>query len=100
MHTVLRWFYDTFVFTQYAFNPADSYPLTVEAINATYNTLVGGVDIQILAANLVADRSMVSFLSTMTVNVSALQKAGISNISCGSSLNVISTARLANIIQG
>ncbi len=97
--TVLRWFYDADQFADYAINLADSYPLAVEAENATYNAVVGGVDIQILAATHDSDQNMASYLSTMTVNVSALQEAGLSKVACGS-FTVMSTVRLADIIQG
>ena len=81
----LRWFIDNNEFATSPFVPSNSYPLSVEPTNATYNALVGGVNVQILAASLNVDnRDMASFLSTMTVNISALSEAGVSSISCGS----------------
>ena len=99
--TFLQWFYDANPFANYIIHSADSYPLTVEATNTTYNALVGGVDIQILAAMIEGDigNIMTSFLSTMTVNVSALQEAGVSKIACGNSF-LMNSVRLEAIIQG
>ncbi len=86
--TVFRWFLndDTFHFYQYPIlNPNVEYPITVTPDNATYNTLVGGVKLVIVNASLSVENpdSMASFLSTMTVNISALQEARISTVSCG-----------------
>ena len=84
MLTVLRWFVSDDLFATYDVIPSDLYPLTVEPVNATYNALVGGVNVQILAASLNEDnQDFASFLSTMTVNISALQDAGVTNVSCG-----------------
>ena len=81
---VLRWFVNDDLFASYDVIPSDVYPLTVELTNTTYNDLVGGVDVQILAASLNEDdQSFASFLSTMTANISALQDVGVTNVSCG-----------------
>ncbi len=82
--SILRWFFNSDQLAFYVYN-MDQYPFPVEPQNVTLNDLVGGVDIQILEASLnVNDRDITNFLSTMTVNISALQVAGINNISCGS----------------
>ena len=84
LDTVLRWFVNDDLFASYDLIPSDMYPLTVEPVNATYNALVGGADVQILAASLNEEnQNFASFLSTMTVNISALQDAGVSHVSCG-----------------
>ena len=46
-------------------------------MNETFNAAVGGVAVRILVAN------RTNFLSTMTVNISALQEAGITTVQCG-----------------
>ncbi len=82
--TTLRWFFNDDLFATYAYIPTPEYPFTVLPGNATYNALVGSVDIQILEVSLNEDDpDMASFLSTMTVNISALQGAGVSTVSCG-----------------
>ena len=94
--TTLRWFYNADPIADYAINPAHSYPRSLALDDTTiYNSLAGGVDIQILAAIFEDEtRSMASFLSTMRVNVSALQEAGVSNVACGT-FNMMSTIQLA-----
>ena len=85
IQATLQWFFSDRQFALYPISQTDSYPLTVEPQDTTLNTLVGGVDIQILSASLNEDNpDQASFLSTMTVNISALQGAGVSTISCGS----------------
>ncbi len=83
--TVLRWFLNGDYFALYALDETDLYPLPVQPLNATYNSQVGSVDIQILSASPNQDnQDIASFVSKMTVTISALQKAGISTVSCGS----------------
>ena len=83
--TTLRWFFDNDLFAVYPFSRTASYPLTVEPLNATYSSLVGGVGVQVMEASLNEDNTdMASFISTMTANISALQGAGVSAVSCGS----------------
>ena len=84
--TTSRWFFNGNQFALYTISITDIYPQTVEPQNATYNTLIGGVNIQILEANVNEDNpDVANFLSTMTVhNISALLGAGISNLECGS----------------
>ena len=82
--SVLRWFFNNEVFSSYPYDPSDQYPLTVNAINEAYNTLVGGVNTTITSASLDSNNDLNS-LSIMTVNnISALQRAGVLSVSCGS----------------
>ncbi len=82
--TTFRWFFNDDLFAAYPYSPNHQYPFTVPPENATYNALVGGVDVQILEASLNEDDSdIVTFLSTMTVNISALRGAGVSTVGCG-----------------
>ena len=81
----LRWYFDDDLFAVYNLDENDQYPLVLNPRNVTYSTLVGGVDIQILEAtpnennaNIVRYRSSLIFS-----NISQLQVAGISEISCG-----------------
>ncbi len=93
----LRWFFNGIEFVRYLFLPSHEYPLSVEPENNTLNSLVGGVDIQIISAcpNM-ENRDHFDFLSTMTANILALQRAEISSISCGSA----ATKRALNISRG
>ena len=79
--TSVRWFFNDELFALQDIVNIDEYPFTVEPRNATYNALVGGVNIQIITAGPNVD--LASFNSTLTVNISALQTAGVSSISCG-----------------
>lgn len=82
--TSLRWFFNGNEFVHYTFIMNDMYPVKVEPTNATFNNLLGGVDIQILEASINRDNpDRANFLSTMTVNVASVQNAGISIIDCG-----------------
>ena len=83
--TNLRWLIDGNIFASYLLDPDDEYPIAVEPSNTTLNALIGGVDIQILAASQNEDNlDIASYLSIMTVNnISALQGAGASTLSCG-----------------
>ena len=79
-----RWFFNDELFASVDIVSIDQYPFTVEPSNATYNTLVGGVDVQILAASQnESNLDVVSFNSTLTVNISALQIVGVTTVSCG-----------------
>ena len=82
---ILRWFLNDNQFVLYAISPSDEYPLPLEPPNATLNALVGGVNVQILNASFNEDNpdAIASIQSTMTVNISALQGAGVTNVSCG-----------------
>ena len=80
----LRWFLNDVLFAVYSFIPQNQYPIPITPENTTYNALASAVDIQILAASPNEDNlDHASFLSTMTVNISALQGAGVRNVSCG-----------------
>ena len=81
----LRWFLNDYFFATYAIILSHQYPFSLEPQNLTYSTLVGGVDIQILEANPNENNpDIVSFRSSITFNnISQLQVAGISVISCG-----------------
>ena len=80
--TNLRWFLNDDLFAIYTTGQSDS---IINPENITYSTLVGGVNIQILRANPNEnDPDIVSFRSSiMFNNISKLQVAGISEISCG-----------------
>ena len=83
--TVLRWFFNDVEYATYVFGSMHEFPQAVQTRNTTY-TEVSGVDIQILNASLNEDnQDVASFLSAMTANISALQGAGVSTVSCGSS---------------
>ena len=94
---VLRWFLNSRLFATYAYSPSDHYPVTVTPDNAAIalNALVDGVDVQILSVSSNEDNpnDIGSIESTMTVNISALQGAGVTNVSCGT----INNANFANI---
>ena len=80
----MRWFFNDQLFAVKDVIFISQYPFTVEPRNATYNALVGGVDIQILGASQNQNNlDVISFNSTLTVNISALQRVGVTNISCG-----------------
>ncbi len=79
--STLRWFLDNIMIGIYTYNPNDEYPLPVMVSDATLDAQVGGVDIQIMAANL-RDNRLFSTMR-MTVNISAVQQAGVHSISCG-----------------
>ena len=80
--TTLRWFFNDDEFARYTFSHGDQYPFAVQPRNATYNSLVGGVDVRMLRAS--HNEDMASFLSTMTLNISALQEARVYSAGCGS----------------
>ena len=98
--TTLRWDLDGNAFALYVLSSQDRYPLTVEPLNTTSSALASRVDIQILEASVNEDSSgTVSFLSTMAVlNVSALEEAGVTNISCGS-ISSLSSANTTSIYE-
>lgn len=82
--TVLRWFFDDTTFAIHAFRSSENYPLSVFPENETFNDIVGGVDIRILSAsNNESNLDVASFFSVMTANFSALKKAQVSQIGCG-----------------
>ena len=91
--TVLRWFFSNELFAQHSFIPGESYPRpTRTIINTTLNTELGGVDIEIVEASQPnSTREVTNFISTMKVNISALQKRGLTDVSCGSTEARIST---------
>lgn len=81
---ILWWFLNNKSISSYNADPDHEYPLKWIASNATLNARVGGVQIQILSAMISPDDvNRASFLSTMEVNNSALHKAGIYSVSCG-----------------
>ena len=72
------------------------FPLSLETYN-TITDLAGGVNIQILAANLNEyDPDRGDFLSTMTTNVSALHET---RVSCGL-FSIMSSVLVNNSIEG
>ena len=81
----LRWFFNNDLLAVYTVTANHRYPFSVVPLNETYSILVGGVDIQILEANPNENNpDIVSFCSSITFNnISQLQVAGISEISCG-----------------
>lgn len=81
----LRWFFDDATLDTYSYFSDDLYPLTVNARNQTANDIVGGVNITIISAD-PSERlpSAFSFNSTLTVNITALQRVGVSIVECGS----------------
>ena len=82
--TTLRWFFNNEQFAQYPLTPGDTYPMVIQPTNTTLSGLVGDVAIQILeATNREDNPDVASFLSTMTVNISALKEAGVTEVSCG-----------------
>lgn len=82
--TVLRWFFDDTTFAIHTFRSSENYPLSVSPENETFNDIVGGVHIQILSASHnESNLDVASFQSVLTANFSALQKAQVSEISCG-----------------
>ena len=83
--SILRWFINDEVFATYAISPNHQYPLSLMPENETYSALLGGVDIQIVTASSNEDQPdiITSIQSTMTVNISALQVSGVTNVSCG-----------------
>ena len=87
MSTNLRWFLNNDLFALYTTLDlgGHNYPSSLDPLNLTYSTLVGGVDIQILEANPNENNpDIVSFRSSITFNnISQLQVAEISVISCG-----------------
>ena len=93
----LRWFLNNILFANYPYSPSDHYPVTVTPHNTAValNALFGGVDIQILSASPNEDNpnDIGSIESIMTVNISALHGAGVTNVSCG----LINNASFANV---
>lgn len=83
--TSLRWFFNGNEFARYTISTNDFYPMQIEPENTTHYTLLGCINIRILEASVNEDNpDRANFLSTITCNVSSLQRAGISTISCGS----------------
>ena len=98
--SILRWFINDKVFATYAISPNHQYPLSLMPENETYSALLGGVDIQIVTASSNEDQPdiITSIQSTMTVNISALQVSGVTNVSCGLTNTI--TRSYANITSG
>lgn len=72
------------MFAAYSYDPSNQYPLCVEATNLTYNTEIGGAEICVLEATQNAENlDRINFISSITVNLTALEAAGVFNISCG-----------------
>ena len=82
--SVIRWFFDNTQFASYTFSPNENFPRNATIENEQLNLQVGGVDVQILGA-VPNDNNpdAFSFNSSLAANISALQLAGISSISCG-----------------
>ena len=76
----LRWLFDEEQNIFYLFNPSDVYPLQVQIPL----DLTGVMMVQITDASLNETSLTANFLSIMSVNVSALMNAGVTEISCGS----------------
>ena len=76
----LRWFFNEERNIFYVFDSSDVYPLQVQV--PSY--LTGVMMVQITDASLNETSRTVNFLSIMSVNVSALMNAGVTEISCGS----------------
>ena len=91
--TVLRWFFNDELFALHSFVPSDSYPIAAQLIvNMDLNIQLGDVDIKIEEASqpdLTVE--VANFLSTMKLNISALQVRRVANVSCGSTEVRIST---------
>lgn len=84
--SALRWFFNDDLFATYTFVHSHKYPFTLmdpDIVNVTYDALLGGVGIKILSASHNEDNDRSDFLSTITVNISVLQGAGVTDISCG-----------------
>ena len=75
----LRWFFDEEQNIFYLFDPSDVYPLQLQVPS----DLAGVMMVQITDATLNETSVTVNFLSVMSVNVSALMNAGVTEISCG-----------------
>ncbi len=80
--TALIWFLNDAEISLYTFMSGDQFPINGLVTNASLASQIGGVDVKILSA--MQTQSLRSFLSTMTVNISALREVGIYSISCGS----------------
>ena len=78
----LIWFVDDIAFASYT-RVMYQYPFTVVPQNLTFNTQLGGVEILILEATFDPNINRVNFLSTMRVNISAIQEASIADVGCG-----------------
>lgn len=78
--TTLRWFFNDVLIATYPFHPMDQYPR-----NLTSTFPIDGVEIQIISASLNSSGSVTStsYLSSLRANISALQEARISSVSCG-----------------
>ena len=75
---VLRWFVGEESLT-YPYKQSDVYPLQLQAPS----DLTGVVMVQITDASLNGTSGTANFLSILSVNVSALMNAGVTEISCG-----------------
>ena len=83
--TTLRWFFDNELFAIYSYIPTDEYPLTIVALSQNYSAEIGGAEIHILDATQSADDlDRINIISTITLNITALEAARVFNISCGS----------------
>ncbi len=80
----LQWFFNDLQFAFYSIRLTDEYPVTVEPQGGNFIALASEVNITILVAKPNENNAnMATFLSTMTVNISALREAGVSTVSCG-----------------
>lgn len=83
--TIFRWFFNDDLFARYEFDFNGEYPLSVQPVNATYSVVLGGVNVQMVAATLNDNnQDIANFISTMTVDILTVQEAGVTSVSCGS----------------
>ena len=88
IESVLRWNLNSEESAVYTLDTSDTYPITLSLLNTPLNSKVGtnNVDIQILQARQNENNAdNANFLSTMKVDISALQGANVTTVSCGSS---------------
>lgn len=79
---VLTWYFDNTPVADYVFNTGDNYPRPAEILLVDNEDF--GVEVWIANASR-ATGNAVNFLSTLSIrNISMLQEAGVSRISCGS----------------
>lgn len=97
--TSLRWFLNGDEFARYTFARNHLYPRNVEPENATYNMLIGVVNIQILEASVNENNAdEANFLSILTINTTAANIAGSFVIQCGS-LAVMESFTVSNTLH-
>ena len=90
LSTTFRWFSDGDQIALYAISPTDTYPLEPMVTR-------DDVNVTILQGNLNQNNVEASYISTLTVNILALQSANISFIECGS---LASRANITLVFSG